>query len=750
MPPTWTNLLLALLPPEPFMDLVYGLNLFLASVFLIAFLRRRSLGWPACVGGAFTAYWLGSNLTLLLPGHLEKFAVLLFAAVTLYALDRTLDERGVRWSLLSGGTLGMMFMHQPDLALFFGLLLGAFFLHGLITRVGKRPGDLARCALPLWLPALMLVGESYQTAMDTQVRDVAILQEGNVEEKWSFTTQWSWPPGESLDLIAPGYFGWFTGHPEVPYHGVMGRDARFEATGRGLMNFKRESPYIGALPLGFAIVALCLVAARKRKGLLPGDTGFWILAAIITFILACGKFTPFYRLFQALPLVDAIRNPNKFLQVFQMTLGILAAYGINAWRREAFSPRARRVAAGAFLAVALTAGLGSLLTAPADPVQQASLPEGFQDLDTAPALLRARQRALLHLALFAGAGAGLVAVSIRPSLRRWAPVALIPLFAVDSLLLGRIYLQPDNISFLKTNVLADRLTQNLSTGRVALMETSGVYGYYLTHLFPAHHIPFAHISVAPRLEEDYRAYFERRTPDPNGLLPRIGLSPLPVFQGAWVPLTAHEDIRARLDFLAVARHQFRYWRDFGVDHVLATRPVAEFAQRLPGGDSLKQIFSYDLMSRPDGGIGLIPRPDGNHVALARTAPSSRFTLIGNWMETDKGVRLADDWVPGTAGRVTSAIPEPDGFRLTVEVDAPRALLRLADRWDPALFARVNDGDPIPLRRVDGLFAGLILPEGAHEINLGFHRPSPGRTLQKLGIALTLLAGSACLAQRIKD
>ena len=56
---------------------------------------------------------------------------------------------------------------------------------------------------------------------------------------------------------------------------------------------------------------------------------FWAAATLIALLLSFGKFFPLYALFYKLPVVNNIRNPNKFLQVFQLALGILAAYGID-------------------------------------------------------------------------------------------------------------------------------------------------------------------------------------------------------------------------------------------------------------------------------------------------------------------------------------------------------------------------------------------------------------------------------------
>src|SRR5450759_3978876 len=63
---------------------------------------------------------------------------------------------------------------------------------------------------------------------------------------------------------------------------------------------------------------------------------FWGCVAVMSLLLAFGKFFPLYAMFYKLPLVSSIRNPNKFLQVFQWVLGILAAYGLDGmlrWKR---------------------------------------------------------------------------------------------------------------------------------------------------------------------------------------------------------------------------------------------------------------------------------------------------------------------------------------------------------------------------------------------------------------------------------
>ena len=81
---------------------------------------------------------------------------------------------------------------------------------------------------------------------------------------------------------------------------------------------------------------------RRENGQRRAEIIFWGCVAMITLLLTFGKFFPLYALFYQLPMVSSIRNPNKFLQVFQLALGILAAYGLDevlrSKRRTSNSP----------------------------------------------------------------------------------------------------------------------------------------------------------------------------------------------------------------------------------------------------------------------------------------------------------------------------------------------------------------------------------------------------------------------------
>ena len=333
----WTNLWMWVLPVKVFINSIHAVDLILGSVFLALFLRQRGISFWGQLLGGLTAFWVGSNFTLTYAGHIGKFAILMLAPLSLLCTEKMVRTGRVEWSLLAGGFLGATFLEQIDVALFFSFLLGAYLLYA----VWRDRGFSLQTVVRMILPALMLAGlvafrplwEGYRTILGAETDQLA---ETNRND-WNFITQWSWPPEESIDFIAPGYTGWRSGEPDGPYWGRMGRSVEWEETQQGFQNFKLENQYIGAIPLCFAFFALFAAWSmrRVRREPLPGngrwraDIYFWSAATLLALLLSFGKFFPLYALFYHLPIVSSIRNPNKFLQIFQLALAVLTAFGVS-------------------------------------------------------------------------------------------------------------------------------------------------------------------------------------------------------------------------------------------------------------------------------------------------------------------------------------------------------------------------------------------------------------------------------------
>ncbi len=342
VPITATSILQWMLPPTVFVDWIHAIYLVMASFMLFCFLRISSLDFVSAFFGGLVFAWLGSNFTLTYAGHIPKFAILAFAATYLFFIRKMALNHGKwQWAILAGLSLGLMFAEQQDVAIFFSVVLAPYTLLVFFQMEQTIRKKIISFAL-IPIIALLFAAPALLSAFATNIAGTAVVEDENEKAKWEFATQWSWPPEESIDFIAPGYMGWRSGEPEGPYWGRMGRSSGWETTGQGFMNFKLENQYIGLIPIFFAIIPLLALAIKDKQDFFAQlsinwriEMIFWLVALAVTLLLSFGKFFPLYYFFYQLPLINSIRNPNKFLQVFQLALAILAAYGFEFIVRHA-------------------------------------------------------------------------------------------------------------------------------------------------------------------------------------------------------------------------------------------------------------------------------------------------------------------------------------------------------------------------------------------------------------------------------
>lgn len=728
--PSWTNLVIWALPARLAHNLLHALDLGLASVFFMLFLRRRGVGWVGVAAGALTAFWVGSNFTLVYAGHIGKFGVLLFAALFLWLAERAATERRAAASAsLAGGALGAMFLEQADIALFFALALGPYALLRIGRVWGASRREWARRLVPLLAVALLIAFHPLWAGYAAHVRDAAPLT-AEADERWAFVTQWSWPPEECIDFIAPGFTGWRTGEPAGPYWGRLGR-------GGPLSNFKLENQYLGALPLALAAVAVAIALGKRAAGGAAHErqveTRFWFGVALAALALSFGKFTPLYSLVMRLPVISAVRAPVKWLQPFQLAIGILAAFGVDELRkREGWrSPGARRFSACALSAAALLALVaGALALGRAETVRRLAAEWG----EAAPTIARNRIAALAHGAAMCGAAALLPALLARRSpARRFAPAVVVAAVGADALWLSRHYVERLPRNWIAENPLTRSLKAEIGEDRVALLSQQSFYGAWLTYLFPYHGIRALNFTQMPRMSATVRIFLERVMPFPPRYWQLAGAPLILLPPEAWTAIRQDPD-----------------WRE-------------SFAPRL--------IYRPQLAE--DGGIAFVPAraEDRDAHALVRARSGfGRYEWRRRWRAADDAATLnaladferdpttealiapefgalppaPENETPASASiRVISS--RPGVYRLRVATPTP-ALLRIADRYDPRWRADL-DGRALSVARVDYLFMGVFVPAGEHELTVEF-RPSRASFLPlALGVALCLAAAARRLVRR---
>lgn len=679
-------------------NLVYGLACLAASlVFLAGFRKRLSEGAVLC--GALTAFWLGSNFTLLYAGHVQKPFVVLFFVCALFSAGVSSWRGGILW----GGCAGLMFVQQPDVALFFALFAGTHLLFSLWRREGLKPLRWLPVLAPAAIVALLFAAGPLLSGYKLNVKDTAQVQTETPQEKWEYITQWSFPPDEVISFIAPGYHGWRSGEPEGPYWGRTGQSAEWPQTRQGFMNYMMESAYIGLIPVSFALFALFSYRRSKHRA----EIFFWGGAALVALLLAFGKYFPLYALFYQLPIVNNIRNPNKFLQIFQVALAILTAYGVDALfssrhqvsgeSRKSINADLRPLTSDLRLPSSalrtffwFTAGvLGILfLWALSLTLNRSETMAGFAaqgwPVQAAGVIAANQIKALWHAVFMAAvvaavfAGYSFTGVGKVQKFSNWIAAGLVLIVALDAIKLSTQYVKEMPRSYIEANALTDFLKGNSGPQRVALLTQQSIYNIWLNYLLPYNQIPAFNFSQMPRMPEDYQAF-----------------------------LTAGQS------------NPLRMWRFSSVKYLLG--PSA-FEKQLSG--QVKKVFAYHLMATPDGEIQLIPDLNGDHAVFELFNTVPRYALIAGFEPAADEQAL--DRLAGTGPLLNGQeIPDavevvhyrPNRVELKTQADVS-GMLRIAERWDADWKAEV-DGKPADLQRMDYLCQGVALTAGVHHVTLTY-------------------------------
>ncbi len=380
-----------LLPPLIYHVAVYILDTLLLVLASLYFLRGRRVRWLSAVLASLALAYSGYLFTLIAAGHRSMFNMLPYAVFLFGLIDRGFERKSLFHFAMIGicGAFGLM--AQPDVMGLLCLVLAPYAVLRFVkswprhSGGGRHTGQIALGAvvtLLVFAPfSLSLFGHLFAEVVPN--RDI---DRGSAErDQWEYATNWSMPPEEMVEFIAPGVYGHDTGNPQGPYWGRVGRTLGWEESRRGLMNLKQHTVYMGVLQLVFAVYAVVwLVKKRGRRGVRHAKDGevdavgtshggisfgvaevwFFVAVFVIGLLLALGRYSPVYRVFYSIPFCDKIRAPIKFLHYCEIALAFLFAFGLDRFftdlRTQASAMRRRFTGfwvAGLVMAVVLLGGM---------------------------------------------------------------------------------------------------------------------------------------------------------------------------------------------------------------------------------------------------------------------------------------------------------------------------------------------------------------------------------------------------------
>jgi hypothetical protein len=785
--------LLSFLPPAASTQAwVYVAAVFGAVVAGLYFLAGRGVrGWPAYTGALALAF-SPHTFTIISAGHMGKTEAWPFVILLLAAVDRAILRRSWFHFALAGFAAGTALSVQADMAMLFLYLAAAYGLF-LFVRTWPRaqPPPGAETADGPGLTALRLrhVGRNALGALLAgafvccvsvgpaswivtrslpERRALAHAVSASPEAKaseWEFATNWSLPPEEFLEFVAPGVYGWQTGDPKLPYWGRTGRALGWDQHHRGLMSLRQNAHYLGLLGWIFGLYAVAWAAGRRRRTdaapaqLLPAesvlperrsDILFWAGVAVVAVLLALGRNFVLYRLFyEVVPFGSSLRAPVKFLHYAEAALGILLAFGLERLFREMAAAKAARAAADtvaeqtgrkarkaaaapaqpalpgprSWVRFAIGCGAIGLLLLLASGIVPDFEPrlravwDGQGLSSIAATLLRGTVWALTRGGLlFLGVAAVFACVRWLPASKLMAGsvrLALLGLLAADLLTVDKHYVRVwDEYTRYTPRQMIGRLQSEMGSYRAALPVPGGFYELWKTRLLPRHNIAMTEFDFSGSLYPESRAFSEQLRGNP-----------------------------------------VRFWQ------LTSTREIIGPAQSLApltNAPYVQVAASFDVLN--DGSVRWAPGGEGGQVWLRLHAALPRATLYAAW-ETVPGEswtnRIADPaWNPATSVLVSDGPPPPGGVaaapaapativshrpnRVVVRTaGAAAAILLLNDQFDPGWEVFV-DGRRARLLRCNGVMRGVEVPAGSHEVEF-LYRPNGLLFALSLLALLTILA-----------
>jgi hypothetical protein len=828
--PTMTSTLVWLLGPlgfskfyAPLVSLILGLCAWL-------FFRQLGLHPLACVLGGLATILNSDFLSTAAWGVGPQVLCFGFNFLALTAaITRSSRWRWTRF-VLAGFAVGMGLMEGADIGALFSLLFAAFVIFQALVEDSPLSKKIARGVMQVSLVAIcaaFIAACTLTTLIGIEIKGVVgtAQDERTRQEHWDWATQWSLPKQEVLGLIVPGLFGYRMDTPKDirmfadtfdggNYWGAMGRDPAWNHYLEGgkqgsppdpnshFLRFTGGGGYAGVLVVLVALWAVCQ-SFRKDS---PFSTAqrkllwFWSAVVVVALLLALGRYAPFYRILYALPYFSTIRNPVKFVHMFNFATVILFAFGLHGLSRrylesapaKATGPASRSngwwATAGAFerrwvigCGVAIAASLvGWWIYA----TSRHSFDQYLQTVGFDDTLARRIAGFSIHqvgwFVLVLAASASLVTMILSGFLAgrraKWAALLLGVVLVAD---LGRADL-PWIVYWnykekYASNPVVDFLREKPFEHRVAILPFQAppelslfesVYRIEWTqHLFLYYNIQSLDIIQMSRVPQDVAAFESalqfRGTPESLHLLTRRwALTNTRYLLG---PTGYLDPLNEQIDPVL---HRFRIVTAFDiVPKPGAPNPPTRLeeltAKPSPGGAYALFEFTGALPRAKLFSNWQTPADDPNALRTLNRIPLSPDNLVLlNQVGTNDFLTLEELAAPAfdPAQRVLLASPVPsptnhpasDGNAGTVEFSsyAPKdiklhavakapSILMLADKYDPNWQVWV-DGRRAELLRCDFIMRGVYLQPGTHNVEFLFKQDTAPMFVSLASIVIGLL------------
>ncbi len=492
--------------------------------------------------------------------------------------------------------------------------------------------------------------------------------------------EWSMPPVRALDLLSPHILG----------HVEAGNEKQY--WGRSLYA-RRESPFFFSLYPGLAVSLLAIAAWRIRSRVLAP----WIAMAGFGYLLSLGDHFVLWRLARHLPVVSAIRFPEKYAVLFILPVVVASAYGFD--QVVMASREARQRLAWVLVGLAALAVLLSVAIALAAGHLSADFPWRVACGDA----LRV-----------AGVAAALFVV-LWPRLR-WGrttrALAVCAVLTIDLVTAGRGVVHTTPVRALSTppaffvpllNRGTDELIYHAAEWDPSFGNVKGVGKPPLP----------AQWGLAMTLENDFDLTFLRWTDDGTRAFRKAIEADLPLA----TPLLQRRGVTAVVQFRAGAR-----WQDGFVVGPAGESPV-----------EVSLVHDYQPIAFAAVHVEIVHGAEGWLGAVRRLQGQARESACVD----DES--LSSFPLPPSPAEIRIRSRTPESIAMDVDGTGPNpSFVAFNQTWDEGWQLTIDD-QPAPLLRTEVSLSGFVVPPGLHRIAIAY-----GDHSVDVGAAISIVAVLACL------
>lgn len=284
---------------------MYVIHTFLAGLGIYLLLKEYKVSYLASLIGAISFMFAGQLITTTEGGHLARMIAAVVLPFVFLFLHRALRTKRVIDFVIFGGIAGL-FLLAGHVQISYWVMIGVvlYFIYEVLRRKNElKMQGILKISLFFGVGIIIL----FLITSIKLLPPALSLGYGarGATRGYEYTTSWSLPTSELINLIAPHFSGILDKY-------------------WGENFFKLDSRYLGILPLilfGFAFFY------RRDKHLIK----YFAYFTGITLILALGKNTPLFKIYYYLiPMAKKFRGPSMFFFLCTFGISVLCGFGAQA------------------------------------------------------------------------------------------------------------------------------------------------------------------------------------------------------------------------------------------------------------------------------------------------------------------------------------------------------------------------------------------------------------------------------------